>query len=136
VRESVLQGMPFIVATGASLPAGTPLSLTLSGLPHKSRLPIHLALAVSAGFVLWGFWMASRAPDPHAERRTVRRDLEARRARGLEALAALEAERRSHTLDDAVYSGRRLALVEDLERIYSALDEAGGLPGGGQGLAA
>jgi hypothetical protein len=135
VRETTLQGTRFIVATGASLPEGTPLSLTLSGLPHKSRLPIYVALAVSVGLVLWGFWMTSLAPAPqamHAAGR--RRELDTRRARGLEALAALE--RASNTMDRTAYTSGRYALVEELERIYSELDEAGGLPGGGQGLPA
>jgi hypothetical protein len=135
VRETTLQGTRFIVATGASLPAGTPLSLTLSGLPHKSRLPIYLALALSVGLVLWGFWMTSLAPAPQAMHAAGRRqELDTRRARGLEALAALE--RASRAMDRAAYTSRRHALVEELERIYSELDEAGGLPGGGQGLPA
>jgi hypothetical protein len=137
VRETALQGTPFIVATGASLPAGTPLSLTLSGLPHKSRLPIYLALTAAAGLVVWGLWMVGFASAPHSAHSTAhRRDLEARRARGLERLATLEAERASGVVDHAGYSSRHRALVEELERIYSELDETGGLPGGGQGLAA
>jgi hypothetical protein len=109
----------------------------LSGLPHKSRTPIYVTLAVAAGLVLWGFWMASAAPAGVAETRAARsRELAARRDKGLAALAGLERRHAAGAIDEDIYIERRRALIADLEQVYSELDEHGGLPGGGQGLAA
>lgn len=137
VRDATLQGMPFTMATGASLPVGTPLRLALRGLPHKSRMPVYVTLALSSALVLWGLWMSTSAPRTVETTGAARgRDLEARRDRGLAALAALERRRAARELDEADYLGRRRALIEDLERVYSEVDDRGGAPGGGQGLAA
>ena len=42
VREASLSGQAFFIASGPGLPAGTPLRLTLAGLPHKSPLPLYI----------------------------------------------------------------------------------------------
>lgn len=137
VRDTQLQGTPFIMGTGASVPAGTPLQLTLSGLPHRSRVPVYLALAMAAGLVVWGAWMAmSQSEASAAAQAARRRELEGRRDRGLAALAALERRHAARALDEDEYIEERRSLVADLERIYGELDDRGGLPGGGQGLAA
>ena len=66
-----------------------------------------------------------------------RRRLEARRARGLAALAALDADHRAgRVLGGRPTDERRARLLADLERVYGALDGGGVPPGGGQGLAA
>jgi hypothetical protein len=136
VRETSLQGTPFIIATGGSLPAGATLSVTVSGVPHRSRWPVYLTLAIAVAIAVWGAWMASggEADDKQAAAR--RKELESRRSRGLAALAALEAQRRDGTVDEARYGQRRTQLLDQLERIYGELDTGGDLPGGGQGLAA
>jgi hypothetical protein len=137
VRDSQLQGTPFIMGTGASVPAGTPLQLTISGLPHKSRAPVYVTLVIAAGLVAWGGWMAiSRSAASAAAQATRRRELEGRRDRGLAALAALERRHVARALAEDDYIEERRSLVADLERVYSELDDRGGLPGGGQGLAA
>lgn len=137
VRDTQLQGSPFIMGTGASVPAGTPLQLTLSGLPHRSRMPVYVTLTIAGALVAWGAWMAmSQSGASSAAQAARRRDLEARRDRGLSALAALERRRAARALNDDDYREERESLVADLERIYSELDDRGGLPGGGQGLAA
>jgi hypothetical protein len=56
VRETSLQGTPFILATGSSLPAGTALSVTVSGVPHRNRWPVYLTLALAVAIALWGAW--------------------------------------------------------------------------------
>jgi hypothetical protein len=137
LRESQLQGTPFIMGTGASLAAGTPLQITLSGLPHKSRVPVYVTLAIAAGLIAWGVWLAMSQSDAAATARaTRRRELERRRDRGLSALATLERRHAARALGDEEYVEERQQLVADLERVYSELDDRGGLPGGGQGLAA
>ena len=91
VRDSQLQGTAFIMGTGASVPAGTPLQLTLSGLPHRSRVPVYVTLAIASGLAVWGAGMAmSQSAASAAALAARRRELEGRRDRGLAALAALE----------------------------------------------
>jgi hypothetical protein len=134
VKESRLQGTPFLMATGASLAAGVPLQLTVTGMPHKSRTPIYVTLTLSVALVCWGVWMVfSEGRTPAA---SYARELAVRREKGLAALAALERRHASRAIDDATYVDRRQALIADLEQIYGELDDRGGLPGGGQGLAA
>ncbi len=72
----------------------------------------------------------------HSGRDDSRRRLEARRARGLAALAALDADHKAGRLPAPAYEERRARLLADLERVYGALDRGGVPPGGGQGLAA
>jgi hypothetical protein len=137
VRDTQLQGTAFIMGTGASVPTGTPLQLTVTGLPHRSRVPVYVTLAIAAGLVAWGAWMAiSQSAAAAAAEAARRRELEGRRDRGLSALAALERRHAARVLDEDDYIEERRSLVADLERVYSELDDRGGLPGGGQGLAA
>ena len=133
VREASLSGHAFLIASGPSLPAGTPLRLTLAGLPHKSPLPLYIALALAVVVAGIGAWLAMT---PGSSRGDGRRRLEARRARGLAALAALDAEYRAGRVPTATHDERRARLLADLERVYGALDRGGMPPGGGQGLAA
>ncbi len=58
VREASLSGQAFFIASGPGLPAGTPLRLTLAGLPHKSPLPLYTALALAATVAGVGVWLA------------------------------------------------------------------------------
>ena len=133
VREATLSGHAFFIASGPRLPAGAPLRLTLAGLPHKSPLPLYSALAVAVAVAGIGVWLAMTPPtrfDDGTQR------LEARRARGLAALAALDADQRAGRVPQPAYEERRARLLAELERVYGALDRNGVPPGGGQGLAA
>ena len=136
VRETSLQGTPFILATGSSLPAGTALSVTVSGVPHRTRWPVYLTLAIAIAIALWGAWVASSGMADDKQRAARRKEMEDRRSRGLAALAALDAQRRDGAVDETRYGQRRAHLLDQLERIYGELDGEGDLPGGGQGLAA
>ncbi len=136
VRETSLQGTPFILATGRSLPAGTALSVTVSGVPHRNRWPVYLTIALAVAIAMWGAWIASSGQADDKQLAAHRRELEARRSRGLAALAALDAQRADGTVDEARYGQRRAQLFDQLERVYGELDGGGDLPGGGQGLAA
>src|SRR5262249_5576358 len=131
VRESSLRGAPFIMATGGNLPAGAALSVTVSGVPHRGRWPVYLTLALALAIALWGAFAATRTRAEAQLEAAHRQELEARRSRGLAALAALDAQRREGAVDDARYGQRRAQLIDQLERIYGELD-GGDLPGGGQ----
>jgi len=134
VRETTFQGLPYLVAIGKGVAAGTPLTVTLRGLPHRSPIALYVALLVAVGLVVWGVWAARSRQRP--EEATRRRQLESRRHRGLSTLAALDEQARAGTIDAQVHADKRAALLHELERIYRELDAMGDLPGGDPGLAA
>lgn len=120
-QEVPIQNNTYIMGTGPALAAGTPLVLSLEGLPHHSRLPVWLTLAVAGVVIGWGAWLAwSPASSAAGDRR---RWLQARRAEGLSALAALEEARRAGAVADGEYAARRTALLSALEGVYAELDE-------------
>ena len=134
VRETTFQGLPYLVAIGKGVAAGTPLTVTLRGLPHRSPIALYVALLVAVGLVVWGVWAARSRQRP--EEATRRRQLESRRHRGLSTLAALDEQARAGTIDLQAHADKRAELLHELERIYRDLDATGDLPGGDPGLAA
>jgi len=128
--ETALSGQPFIMGTGPGIPAGTALSLQLSGLPAHDQTGQYVALGLAACIVLFGIWL-SVAPSEHTADTSRRRALEARRDEGLAALASLERDRASGSVVSARYEPRHAALMAQLERIYGELDGQSG-PGGGR----
>jgi hypothetical protein len=134
IRDAALGGQAFVIASGPALPAGAPLRLALNGLPVGSRWPLYIALSLAAVIAAAGLWLA-RVPVPRsAEGR--RAALQARRDRGLQALAALDRDDHAGRLTPAEYEERRHRLMADLERVYAELDADRVPPGGGRGLAA
>jgi hypothetical protein len=121
-------GAPFIMATGGRLNAGETLTVTLSGLPHRSTTLRNIGLAAGVLILLAGFWAAIRSPKAA---RLHTRELEARRERLLSDLVQLEEQRRQNTVDERRYVSRRQTLVTELERVMGELDR-----GGGEGVAA
>ena len=129
VREAPIQNVMFIVGSGPPLGAGTPLVVTVTGLPHHSRTPLWIALALVVLIVAAGVWLSvgSGAASAFDARR---RELEAERQRGLAALSALDAERRAGRIDRHAFEQRRTSLMAALERVYGDLDTADGPPAG------
>jgi hypothetical protein len=124
------EGTPFLLGSGAPLPAGATLTIQLKDLPIHSRTPRYVALTMAGLVIVAGVWLAfgKRPKDDDARRRLVER-----RNRLLGELARLD-ERQSHAPNYAV---RRQQLVSELEQIYGELDEEGAGPqGGGEGVAA
>jgi hypothetical protein len=128
-------GTPFLLASGAALPAGGTLTMNLSGLPVHSRIPRYVALGIAAGITSFGFWLAFTG-----RRAGARLALVQHRDALLAALVALD---KSHTDKTAVgpegarYAEHRQRLLAELEQVYGELDEAAGGPqGGGEGIAA
>jgi hypothetical protein len=127
-------GSVYILGNGPALTAGATTSVTLSGLPFHSTTPRYIALAVAAGVALLGIWLSVTGLTGRAE---ARESLVARRNTLLGQLAQLESKRRAGTVEPGSYATRRQRLVNELERIYGELDEAGAGPeGGGEGVAA
>ena len=125
-------GKVYALGSGASLAAGTPLTVTLTNLPYHSRAPRNVTLALAGLLIAVGAWLAARTgtlPDA--------RSLSERREELLEELTKLELRRRSGAVSAERFATRRRRLVADLEQIYGELDSAAGAPqGGGEGVAA
>lgn len=120
-REMAADGQNYIVGQGGAVRAGDTVTLTLSGLPHRSSWPANVALFVSAVILLAGVWGATRAAvTPKQTNR--RAQLQARREKLFSELAALEEQRRKGTVDARVYANRREHLVTALEDLYAGLE--------------
>ena len=127
-------GTVFILGNGPALPAGSTTVVTLSGLPYHSGTARYVALGLAVAIVGLGVWLSTTGRTTLAE---ARQSLVARRNTLLGQLAQLESKRRAGTVDPASYATRRQRIVNELERIYGELDEAGAGPeGGGEGVAA
>ena len=129
-QEMPADGQVYIAAAGdATIPAGQPITLNVTGLPHHSVVPRYVALSLAGLIVLIGIVALRRPVDadvPGSERKR----LVARREKLLQDLVKLEQEHRRGRLDAARYAERRQALMEALEHVYGALD------GGDSGVAA
>jgi hypothetical protein len=134
-QEMPIDTSLFVVGMGPRLAPGSPLILQLENLPHRSRTPVYVALGLAAAIVGAAVWFVA-FPGQFEAAGARRRALHERRENGLAALAALDAEYRAERIDADAYAARRATLVAQLERVYGELDQEGGTPPGGQGIAA
>ena len=125
VQERAIEGDRYILAQGPALPAGAPLAITVSGLPHHSPWPRRIALMLAIIMLGGGFWGASRKGSPTANATRVKQ-LTGKREKIFNELVRLEQQRRAGSIDAAKYAERRPALVGQLERVYRDLDSEGG----------
>lgn len=136
-QEMPANGELYLAAAGAgAIPAGQPVVLSVTDLPHHSAVPRWIALSIAMGIVVAGIW-AARRPDPD-ERGAERKRLIARREKLFQDLIRLESDRRRGRGDQSRYAARREELVAALDHIYGALDsdDPAPEPVGGAGLAA
>ena len=125
-------GTPFLLASGAALPAGSTLTIQLSNLPVHSQMPRQVALALAAAILGIGAWLTFTARPGG----TPRTRLAGRRDELLTELAAIE-RRLQRGESSARDVTRRPGLLAELEEIYGELDEAHPGPrGGGEDVAA
>jgi hypothetical protein len=114
------EGGAFIMATGPALQAGAMLEVSLTGVPHHSRVPRIAVLVVAGSVLIVGLWVAvfggRRVDGRRAE------ELGVRREKLLADLVRLERQRRAGSVDESRYGSRRRELVRQLERIYGELD--------------
>jgi hypothetical protein len=127
-------GELFVLGNGPALPAGGTVTLTLSGLPSRSRAPRYIALGLAAGLLALGAWLSFGSQARASQARDV---LVARRDTLLGQLAQMESRRRAGAADTEAQTRRRNRILAELEQIYGELDEAHPRPsGGGEGVAA
>ncbi|NOT27111.1 MAG: hypothetical protein HOP16_13510 [Acidobacteria bacterium] len=125
-------GTPFLLASGAALPAGSTLTLQLSGLPSHSALPRQVALALALAIIGAGAWLSYK-PRPGGPSKA---KLASRRDELLADLAAIE-KRRRRGESSGRDAQRQPELLAELEGIYGELDEVRPGPrGGGEDVAA
>jgi hypothetical protein len=133
VRDVTTQdGKVYALGNGGALAAGTPLTVTISNLPHHSRVPRFVALGLAAAVLIFGIWLATRTRDS-----VDTRSLAERREQLLKELTQLELRRREGAVSAERFATRRRRLMADLEQVYGELDApARGPQGGGEGVAA
>jgi hypothetical protein len=120
-QEFPADGEIYIASTGGAVPAGHPISIDVSGLPHHSRAPRSIALALVVGIAIVGLWSASR-PSDTSEEAAERKRLVAKRDKLLNDVVRLEQDHRNGRMDEGRYTTRRQELMAALEHIYGALD--------------
>jgi hypothetical protein len=113
----------YIASTGGGVAAERPIAIEISGLPHHSRAPRWIAVALAIGIAVVGVWSARRPETDAASRDAEQKRLAAKRDRLMNTLVRLECDRRQAKLDDERYRTRREELMAALEHIYGALDD-------------
>jgi hypothetical protein len=121
-QEFPAGGETYIASTGGTVPAEQPIAIEISGLPHHSRTPRWIALALALGIAVAGLWSARQPEDDAAGAAVEQRKLTAKRDKLLNSVVRLEYDRRQGTIDDDRYRTRREELIAALERIYGSLD--------------
>jgi hypothetical protein len=122
-QDMSADGETYIAATGPGVPAGQPISLTISGLPHHSALPQWTALTLALTIIVVGAWAATTRRDDEGARAAERKRLVGRREKLLNDLVRVENDQRNGRLDPSRYATRRAELVALLEGVYGALDD-------------
>ena len=127
-------GTPFLLASGAAMPAGSTLTMQLTNLPVHSRTPVYSALALAGLVIAGGLFLAFRTGSHPKD--AVQR-LVQRREKLLADLAALEERRRKRGALTPADEARYQRLAAELEQIYGELDQMNpGPQGGGKDVAA
>jgi membrane protein implicated in regulation of membrane protease activity len=125
-------GTSFILGNGGAMPAGSTLTIQISGLPVHGTTPRNVALGLAIAIGLFGLWLALPGASGSRESRS---RLMARRDTLLGELARVEERIRSGDSESVKDAARKQRLIADLEQIYGELDEASPR-GGGEGVAA
>lgn len=120
-QDTMSANTPVIAAVGGPVAAGQTISLTVSGLPHRSSVPSRVALGLAALVVVVGVWAGTRKSGP--AQGDERKRLTTRREKLFQELVRLEQDHRRGKANP----GRREELLSQLEVIYGALDTDTGL---------
>jgi hypothetical protein len=126
-READASGTPFLMGTGGRINPGQTLTLTLTGLPHRSTTTRDVGLGLGVLILLGGLWAGIRgtpSSDGHGG------ELKKRKDKLFADLVSLEEQHRRGRLDQERYLARRETLMGQLERVLGELDRdpAGGTP--------
>jgi hypothetical protein len=122
-RTMPAQGNVYIAGRGGPVQKGEVLRFEFSRLPHHPTWPRNVALALAGVILVGGVLVAIRRAPARRSPSAARRELEARRDRLFDELAAFETRYREEQVDPERYAERRRELIAALERVYLALDE-------------
>lgn len=112
---------PLIWGTGRRVPAGEPVILELTGLPHHSGWPRIVTLALSALIVVLGVvGSVGTGGETGPDRREA---LERRREKLFTELVKVERQHRQGRIKATRYGTRRAELVDQLQNVLRELDE-------------
>jgi hypothetical protein len=120
-QEASSGGAPFLMATGGRIDPGGTLTITLTGLPHRSTLVRDIGLGVGLLILVVGFWAALGGD---GRRKDQSQALTRRREKLFAEMVALEEQRRQGRVDDARYTSRRQSLMSQLERVMGEIDRS------------
>jgi len=115
-------GLPLLWGAGARVPAGQPVELELTGLPHHSGWPRIIALSLAGCIVALCLWGSRQSGDGDIEAQRVE-VLQSRREKLFADLVKTEQQHRHGTIGPTRYGTRRAELVAQLERVLRDLDE-------------
>jgi hypothetical protein len=116
-------GKLYVAGRGPALAANQTLTFSFSNMPHYRTWPRDLALALAVLILAGGAFSTFRGGSTRAALLDRRREMELRRDRLFDELAALEGEHRQGAADAEHYAVRRRELVTALEQVYAALDD-------------
>ena len=118
-QDMTSEGQSFIMGQGGRLNAGDTLVLNLANLPARSPRTRYAVFGVGLAILLVGLWFGITPP---ASEKAASAKLHARREKLLAELVILERKRLGKTLSQAEQA-KRERLMEELERVMSALDQ-------------
>jgi hypothetical protein len=119
MRDMNSEGQSFIMGQGGRMNAGDTLVLNLTGLPARSPMTRYAVFGLGLAILLVGLWFGITPP---AAEKTASAKLHARRDKLLADLVTLERKRLGKPLSPAD-AAKRERLVDELERVMSALDQ-------------
>lgn len=115
-------GTDYMLGSGPRVAAGAPFALELAGLPHHSRAPTNITLAIALAILGIGGWGAAAAPGPSAGDKGRDRLLARREALFMD-LVKVERQHRAGKIGATKHKSRRAELFRALERVYQRLEE-------------
>lgn len=113
----------YLFAHAKTIAAGTPLEISIHGVPRDAAWPRILALTLAVLVLGAGAWGAATASQRAARKPATIRHLEARREKLFAELTALEQRHLAGAVPEAQYSRRRREIIADLEKVYGELDQ-------------
>jgi hypothetical protein len=118
-REANASGTPFLMGTGGRINPGQSLSLTLTGLPHRSTIMRDAGLGAGILILLIGLWAGIRVSPARAGQTS---ELKKRKDKLFADLVTLEEQHKRGRLDEERYLTKRETLMGQLERVMGELD--------------
>ncbi len=115
-------GSALLWGAGRRVPAGEPVVMELSGLPHHPGWPRILALSLSGMIVALAMWVSVGVP-PEDESQTDHEALHHRREKLFTELVKVERQHSQGKIGPTRFGTRRAELIDQLQRVLLDLNE-------------